>query len=308
MRIVVALGGNAILHRGERGTISEQRAVIREACEDLARLVVAGHQLVLTHGNGPQVGRLLVQNEVLPGQFPPLPLDVLVAETQGQLGYLIQQELVAALRRAWVPRCVVTVVTQSVVDVADPAMDHPSKPVGPHLTDSAARDLRARGHAVGAVSGGGWRRLVASPEPYAIVEEDALRALLERDVIPIAAGGGGIPVVREGNAYRGISAVVDKDLSAAVLVRAARADLLLVLTDVERVVRGFGTPDARPIDRLTIVDARAGLASGEFPPGSMGPKVSAAVQVVTAGGRAIIASLSQVEDALAGRAGTEIVA
>ena len=307
MRIVVALGGNAILHRGERGTISEQRAVIREACEELARLVVAGHQLVLTHGNGPQVGRLLVQNEVLPGRFPPLPLDVLVAETEGQLGYLIQQEFVGALRRAWVPHCVVTVVTQSVVDAADPAMDNPSKPVGPHLTEEAARGLRAHGHAVGEVPGGGWRRLVASPEPFAIVEEEALRALLERDVIPIAAGGGGIPVVREGNTYRGVSAVVDKDLAAAVLVRATRADMLLIVTDVDQVALGYGTPHARPVRSLTIAEVRAGLESGEFPRGSMGPKVEAAAQVVTAGHRAIITSLSHVEGALAGSAGTEIL-
>lgn len=307
MRIVVALGGNAILHRGERGTILEQRAVIREACEELARLVVAGHQLVLTHGNAPQVGRLLVQDEVLPGRFPPLPLDVLVAETQGQLGYLIQQEFAGALRRAWVPHCVVTVVTQSVVDAADPAMDHPSKPVGPHLTEASARGLRAHGYAVGEVPGGGWRRLVASPEPFAIVEEEALRALLERDVIPIAAGGGGIPVVREGNAYRGVPAVVDKDLAAAVLVRATRADMLLILTDVDQVAFAYGTPQARPVQRLTVAEARDGIASGEFPPGSMGPKVAAAAQVVAEGHRAVITSLSHVEAALAGTAGTEIL-
>lgn len=307
-RAVVALGGNAILQRGDRGTAAEQRAAIREACEALGRLAAGGYDLVVTHGNGPQIGRLMILGASAPHGVAAMPLDVLGAETQGQLGYFLQQELAAALRRARAGRPVVTLLTQVVVDPADPAFARPTKPVGPHLDEQGARALRAAGVAVGPAPGGGWRRLVPSPRPLEIVEERAVEACLAAGVVPIAGGGGGVPVVREGNALRGVEAVVDKDLTAALLARAARADLLLILTDVERVETGHGTAAARPLDRLTVAEAKEGVASGDFPPGSMGPKVEAAVQAVEAGARAIITSYEAAGDALAGRTGTEIVA
>ena len=307
MRVVVALGGNAILKRGDRGTVAEQRAAIREASEGLARLCIDGHELVVTHGNGPQVGRLMLQDEAMPDRVPRFTLDVHVAETQGQLGYLIQQELAGALRRAGIARDVATVVTQVVVDANDPGFADPSKPVGPFLSAKGAAEYRLRGITVVEVSGGGWRRIVASPEPLEIVEAEAVRALLSDGVVPIAAGGGGIPVVREGEALRGVAAVIDKDLAAAVLVSAVDADALLLLTDVEQVVRRYGTDHTEPIAKLTVGDARAGVESGEFPRGSMGEKVLAAARAVEAGARAVIASLENATEALEGTAGTEIV-
>jgi carbamate kinase len=307
MRVVVALGGNAILKRGDRGTVAEQRSAIREASDDLARLCIEGHELVVTHGNGPQVGRLMLQDEAMPDRVPRFTLDVHVAETQGQLGYLIQQELAAALHRAGVERGVVTVVTQVVVDPNDPGFTDPSKPVGPFLSAKGAAEYRLRGITVIEVPGGGWRRVVASPEPLEIVEAEAVRALLSDGIVPIAAGGGGIPVVREGETLRGVAAVIDKDLAAAVLVSAVHADALLLLTDVEQVVRGYGTDRAEPVAKLSVNDARAGVESGEFARGSMGEKVLAAARAVEAGARALIASLDHATEALAGTAGTEIV-
>lgn len=306
MRIVVALGGNAILRRGDRGTAAEQRAAVREACTGLATLAAAGHELVVTHGNGPQVGRLMLLESGAPGAIPPLPLDVLGAETQGWLGYVVQQELSAALRRAGAARPVATVVTQVVVDPRDPAFVRATKPVGPYLDDAAAARLKSSGVAVGRQPDGGWRRLVPSPRPVEVVEVEALRGLLQAGVVPVAAGGGGVPVVREGNSLRGVEAVVDKDLTAALLVRAASADLLAILTDVEGVVAGYGTPDARTIAHLSVAEARAGLDRAEFPPGSMGPKVEAAVAAVASGAAAVIADLESVVDAVAGRAGTRL--
>lgn len=307
MRAVVALGGNAILRRGDRGTIPEQRAAIRDACEGLARLAGQGYELVVTHGNGPQVGRLMLQDEAMPDRLPRFPLDVHVAETQGQLGYLIQQELAAALRRALAERPVATVVTQVVVDPADPAFLKPSKPVGPHLSNKGAAEYRARGITVDEVSGGGWRRVVASPQPKQVVEAAALRALIEAGVVVIAGGGGGVPVVAEGNGYRGVAAVVDKDLTAAVLVRTISADLLVIATDVERVARGFGTEREVWLDRLSVAEARACVDSGEFPRGSMAEKVLAAADAVDAGARAVITSLDHLVEAAKGEAGTEVV-
>src|SRR5947208_821652 len=290
MRVVVALGGNATLKRGDRGTVNEQVAAIYEACAGIARIATEGHELVVTHGNGPQVRRLMLQDEAMPDRVPRFPLDVHVAETQGQLGYLIQQELTAAFRRAGIARAVATVVTQVVVDGNDPGFADPSKPVGPFLSAKGAAEYRLRGITVIEVPGGGWRRVVASPEPLEIVERDAVRALLSDGVVPIAAGGGGIPVVREGDSLRGVAAVIDKDLAAAVLVSAVEADALLLLTDVDHVVRDYETDHAEPVAKLTVGDARAGVDSGDFPRGSMGEKVLAGARAVEAGARAVIAS------------------
>lgn len=306
MRIVVALGGNAILKRGDEGTIPEQRVAIREAADAIARLAAAGHELILTHGNGPQVGRLMLQDEALHDRLPRYPIDVHVAETQGQLGYLLQQELGAALGRARAERTVATVVTQVVVDPADPAFLRPTKPVGPYLSKKGVAEFRARGVAVAEVASGGWRRVVASPEPLEIVEAALIARLPAEGVIPVAAGGGGIPVVREGNGLRGVGAVVDKDLTAALLVAVTEADLLVIATDVEQVVRGFGTAQAEPLERLTAEEAEQGVERGDFPRGSMGEKVLACARVARVGKRAVIGALERLDELVDGRAGTRV--
>ena len=306
MRLVVALGGNAILRRGERGTAAEQRAAIDEACEGLAALAAAGHSLVIVHGNGPQVGALLIQHAAAQASVPPMPLDVLVAQTQGGLGYLLQQSLAAAFAVRHVEQTVVSIVTQVVVDPADPAFARPTKPIGPHLSRVGALELRRSGVAVTEIPGGAWRRVVPSPRPLEIIEEDALRSLIEAGVVPIAAGGGGVPVVREGDAYRGVEGVVDKDLAAALVAEFVDADALVILTDVERVLLDRGTRSERAAAKLTLEEAQAALEGGQFPAGSMGPKIEAAIGAVRAGRRAVICSLASAPKALEG-AGTEIV-
>lgn len=306
MRLVVALGGNAILRRGGRGTAAEQRAAVREACDGLAALAATGNELVVVHGNGPQVGALLLQNASAEAVAPAMPLDVLVAQTQGSLGYLLQQELAAALRRRARERPVVSIVTQVVVDPADPAFMRPTKPIGPHLSAAAAGELRRSGVAVTEVPGGAWRRVVPSPRPIAIVEEDAIRALVAAGVAPVVAGGGGVPVVREGSGFRGVEGVVDKDLTAAVVAGLIAADALVILTDVERVLLDRGTRAERAVDKLAVDEALQALEQGQFPPGSMGPKIEAAVSAVRAGRRAIIGPLEAAASILDG-SGTEIV-
>jgi carbamate kinase len=307
MRVVVALGGNAILQRGEHGSANEQRAAVREACEGLGELAAAGHDLVVTHGNGPQVGALMIQQHAAEHSVPAMPLDLLVAQTQGQLGYLMQQELTGALRRRHIDNPVASLVTQVVVDAADPAFARPTKPVGPHLSAEQARELRRASIPVTELPGGAWRRVVPSPRPREIVEREALRALVASGVVAIAAGGGGVPVVAEGSGYRGVEGVIDKDLTAALLATAVDADALVILTDVERVVIDRGTRRERAASRLTVADACAALEDGQFPPGSMGPKIEAAVAAVKEGRRAVICGLAQAAKALDG-AGTEIVA
>jgi carbamate kinase len=307
VRIVVALGGNAILRRDERGTAAEQHTAIRDACEGLASLAASGHDLVVVHGNGPQVGALLLQHASAQAVVPAMPLDVLVAQTQGSLGYMLQQELVAALRRRQVEHPVAAIVTQIVVDPADAAFLRPTKPIGPHLSDAAAGELRRSGVPVTQVPGGAWRRIVPSPRPRAIVEEDALRSLVASGVVPIAAGGGGVPVVREGNSYRGVEGVIDKDLAAALVAEVVAADALVILTDVGRVILDRGTRSERPIDKMTVDEAQFALDQGQFPPGSMGPKIEAAIAAARAGRRAIIGALHAAASILHG-SGTEIIA
>ena len=306
MRLVVALGGNAIVRSGERGTAAEQRAAIRESCEGLAALVSAGHELIVVHGNGPQVGALMLQHASATAVVPAMPLDVLVAQTEGSLGYLLQGELRGALRRREADRAVVAIVTQVEVDPADPALIRPTKPIGPHLSAQRAGELRRSGVAVTEVPGGAFRRVVPSPRPIAIVEEEVIRVLIASSVIPIVAGGGGVPVVRDGSGYRGVEGVVDKDFAAALIAEITGADVLVILTDVERVLLDRGTRSERAAAKLTLEEAQAALAGGQFPPGSMGPKMEAAISAVRSGRRAVIASLEHAAKALEG-AGTEIV-
>ena len=310
MRAVVALGGNALSPPRATGSADEMRAALARTCGYLADLVVGGVSLVLTHGNGPQVGRILLQQEAAAPEIPAMPMDVCGAESQGQIGYLLAQALDNALRARRSDVRVLCFVTQVVVDGRDPAFRRPSKPVGPsYERPDAQRIAHETGHVFTIQPDKRWRRVVASPDPIRFVEERSLLQVIEAGHVVIAAGGGGVPVVDVDGELRGVDAVVDKDRSAARLALLAGADLLLILTEVEVVQQGFGTPAARPLRHLPAPEARALLASGEFPEGSMGPKVQAACDFVENGGpRAVITSLDRAAAAVAGEAGTEITA
>jgi carbamate kinase len=306
---VVAVGGNAISPQKDTGFAAMKSRIAKTAAR-LADLVEAGFELVVTHGNGPQVGNLLLQNEEARARVPSMTLDVLVAESQAQIGYLLQQALQNEFAARGTPRIVASVVTQVVVDPADPAFREPTKPIGPtYGSEQEVIVLRAKGWKMAPDPRGGWRRVVPSPRPLEIVETDVIKGILaaaDRHIL-IAAGGGGVPVVRKLNAYHGVEAVVDKDFASAVLGKAIGADLLVILTDVPKVALRFGKPDQVELDRLTPAEARHHLEAGEFPPGSMGPKVEAALQFLEGGGRrVVITDFAHVLDAISGRAGTTI--
>ena len=305
MRLVIAIGGNAIVAERERGTWAEQRANATAIAAELVALARDGHELVLTHGNGPQVGALHTQHARSHDEVPALPLDALVAMTQGQLGYLLQcaiEDADPGLRTA-------TVLTRVRVDPNDPSFAHPTKPIGRFFGDErSARQAAGPGMAVAPDAGRGWRAVVASPTPQEILEFAEIKLLLAQGVLVIAAGGGGIPVVSHRRGSTGAEAVIDKDRASAVLAGTVDADILVMLTGVERVALDFGTRWQRDMARLTVSDARALHAAGEFPPGSMGPKIESAVRFVGAGGRtAIVTNADRLYDAVDGNAGTRIV-
>ena len=300
--VVVALGGNTLL--GEHGpwTAEDQLAVVEQTARQVATVIDAGYEVVLTHGNGPQVGNLMLQQEAAP-ESPQLPLDVLVAETQAQLGYLLQQALDNALDDS---TDVVTVVTQTVVEADDPAFDDPTKPVGPRYTETeaAAKPFETR-----AVGDGDrpYRRVVPSPEPVALVESEEIAGLVARGNHVVCAGGGGVPVVRDDDGLRGVEAVVDKDLASQVLAGDLGADTLVVLTDVPYASVNYGDADERPLEAVAVERLREHLAAGEFGAGSMQPKIEACCRFVEAGGdRAVVTTPDRLTAALAGEAGTQI--
>lgn len=309
-KIVIALGGNAILQPGQFGTIAEQLANVDVTCVAIAELIRQGHQVVVTHGNGPQVGNILIQNEEASAQVPAMPLDVCGGESQGQIGYMIQQQLHNRLQDLGLARPVVTVVTQVVVDPADPAFGNPSKPVGPFYSQEQADEIAPAKHWIMKEAGAkGWRRVVPSPQPRAIFERDSVRALIASGAVVIASGGGGIPVCEENGHLSGIEAVIDKDLAGERLAHDVGADIFIILTDVEQVALNFGKPNQVNLSRLSVAEAERYAAEGHFKAGSMGPKVEAARRFVAAGGeRAIITSLHRAVEALNGAAGTTIVA
>ncbi len=300
MLVIVALGGNALLRRGEAPEADAQRANVQRAVAAIAE-VASDHRVVVTHGNGPQIGLLALQSEEY-RDLRAYPLDVLGAETEGMIGYMIEQELGNALPG----RDVASLLTQVVVDAMDPAFRSPTKPIGPVYSEKEARKLAAdRGWQV-AAAGGGWRRVVASPTPRAIVELPVIRILLDAEVLVVCAGGGGIPVVVDANGVRhGVEAVVDKDRSSALLARRLGADALLLLTDVPAVERHWGAPDPCPIASITADELR----SLRLDAGSMGPKASAAAWfATTTGGLAAIGAIEDASEMLRGRAGTVVTA
>jgi carbamate kinase len=307
---VIALGGNALAPAGERSTIHDQFRHARESLGPIVELALAGWSLCVVHGNGPQVGEELVRNEVARDEASPLPLGVLVAATAGWIGYMIQQSLENALRRAGSSRGVVTVITQVQIDPSDPALRAPTKFIGRALTPARAEALRAEGQEVKPDGHGNLRRVVGSPAPQTIRELPAIRTLVEAGMVVIACGGGGVPVYEHPSlGWEGTDAVIDKDLAAAVLARDLGGELLLILTDVDAVHEYWGTPQQRPLRRLSVESAVRMDREGAFGEGSMAPKIRAAVDFVRrTGGRAIITSLSRGHDAVHGTAGTTITA
>ena len=310
--LIIAVGGNALIREGQRGTIAEQFENARATAVPVGALAAEGWRIVLTHGNGPQVGFILRRSEIVAeAEFTPrLTLDMCVADSEGGIGYILANSLVSEMGRRGLRDRVACVLTQTVVDAGDPAFTHPSKPIGAGYSAEEAERHRVHDRWVLVEDAGrGYRRLVPSPRPVRIVETDAIAALLEAGFLVIAGGGGGIPVVEEQpGVYRGVEAVVDKDFASGYLAAHLGASVFVLSTGVEKVAIGFRTPRQRFIDRVTLAEARRYLDAGEFPEGSMGPKVRAAIEFVErGGGRAIITSPAHIADAMAGRTGTHLV-
>jgi carbamate kinase len=310
MRVMLALGGNAMTSPDGRVRPEDQIAAARVAMAAVADLLTRPDpvDVVLTHGNGPQVGNLLVKNELAAAVVPPVPLDWCGAQTQATLGNVLMNALDDALRERGASRPTAALVTRTLVDRDDPAFARPTKPIGRFVPEADARQMIDHGEVWEHRGEKGWRRVVASPEPREILDAPAVLALIEAGFVVVAAGGGGIPTVREDGGYLGVEAVIDKDLSAALLARTVDADVLLVATDVPNAMLRYGTPEEEPVGRVTVPGLRAYAAEGHFAGGSMGPKVEAALRFVEATGKtAVITDLDSIIDGLAGTAGTVVV-
>lgn len=309
-RIVIALGGNALQDAGRPATAESQLEVVEKTSEYIADIIEKGYEIVLAHGNGPQVGRIVLQNEAASAITPAMPFDVCGAMSQGYIGYHMQQGLEKVLRARKLNKHVVTVITQVLVDRNDPKFQTPSKPIGPFYSEAEATTIQNEKHYVMKEDAGrGWRRVVASPLPVEIVELDAIKCLIDGGFITITVGGGGIPVVKDENGnYAGTAAVIDKDLASERLAEDIDADALVILTAVEHVCVNFGKPDQKSLSNMSVSEAKQYMAEGQFAPGSMLPKVEAAVRFVESkpGRKAVITSLDKAAEALEGHAGTVI--
>lgn len=306
---IVSIGGNALIRRGEKGTIEEQTEHINAATASSARIFEMGYNVVLTHGNGPIVGFIVIQNEAAKEIIPPMPLYICDAESEGGIGFVIQQALYNRLKKIEMVRDVVTVVTQIVVDGEDPAFSNPTKPIGPFYTKDEAELLnREKGWVIREDSNRGYRRVVPSPRPLRVVEAGVVSMLAEKGVIVIAAGGGGVPVIEHPDGtLEGIDAVIDKDLATSCLAREIGAELLIILTQIDRAYINFGKATQKGLDSITLEEARKYLKQGEFAPGSMGPKIEAAIEFLEGGGgNVIITTPELLEMAMEGKAGTRI--
>jgi carbamate kinase len=309
MRIVIALGGNALLERGKKGTFEDQQAAARSAMSALVQLVQNGAELVVTHGNGPQCGAIFLQNVNSEPAIPAMPLHVCGAMSQGFLGEMIQQELDAALRRAGIAKQVVSVITQSYVDPNDPAFQKPTKPIGQFYTEEVAKKMSAeKGYQMIEDAGRGWRIVVPSPVPIAFVEQDAIKCLVNSGFIVVCSGGGGIPVKNDNGQITGVEAVIDKDLGASVLAEVTDAEQFMILTDVREALINYRKPDQEILREVSLAKIKEYVAAGHFLSGSMLPKVQACIRFVERTKKpAIITSLDSCLDALAGKCGTKII-
>lgn len=305
MRIVVAIGGNAILNPA-KGSPQEQQKMIDSTCREIAQMIRKGYDVVLTHGNGPQIGNILAMQEEC-GLVHPQPLDICGAQTQGMLGYSLQQSLRNRLVELGIKKQVVTMLTQVIVDETSPSFEEPTKPIGVYYSRYRAQKMMAQGVKI-IKDEKGYRRVVPSPEPLHIVEEDAIRELVEEGAVVIAGGGGGIPVIRKNNLLTGIEAVIDKDLTGSMLACAIGAEIFLILTDVEKAALNYGKDDQVDLDEISVEEGERYVKEGHFGKGSMEPKVVASLRFVKSGGKAaIISSLDKALPALEGKAGTRVV-
>lgn len=306
---LIAIGGNSLIRAGEKGTITEQLANTRRTAQAIVQIIRLGFHVVVTHGNGPQVGAALLRSERAADQVYTHPLDVCDATTQGEIGYMLQQSLHDELSRAGLTTPVVTVLTQVVVSATDPAMAHPTKPIGPFYSAREADQKRQQlGWTIVEDAARGFRRVVPSPEPLDIIEEGVIRRLVDTGVLVVAVGGGGIPVVRDGRALRGVEAVIDKDRASALLASRLRCAVFIISTDADRVYLNFKKPGQRPLGRVTAAEVEQHYRDGQFPPGNMGPKIESALRFLRDGGsEVIITSYERLLDAVRGEAGTHIV-
>ena len=308
-KIVVALGGNALQDVDSKPTAEAQLNIIKKNTEYLVDIIEEGHNLVVTHGNGPQVGRILIQNEIASEVTPAMPFDICGAMSQGMIGYHIQQAMGDELRKRSIKSTVATIITQVVVDKNDQAFHNPTKPIGPFYSEEDSKTIIAdKGYDMIEDSGRGYRRVVASPMPKRIVEIETIRTLIDSDVIVVTVGGGGIPVVEEGIELKGVAAVIDKDLASEKLAEDINADILIMLTAVERVAINYGTPEQKNLDKVSVKEMKQYSEEGHFAPGSMLPKVEAGIRFVESkpGRKTIITSLEKVADSLKGLSGTII--
>jgi carbamate kinase len=306
--IVLALGGNAILQAHEKGTYHEQINNVKKAVVEIIKLIQDGYKVIITHGNGPQVGNLYIQNSLAGEVVPPMPLDACSAESQGLIGYFIQQEIKNELVRNNIDLPVITLITQVLVDVDDPAFINPTKPIGPFHSRKEAEFLRKRtSFVMKEDSNKRWRRVVPSPRPIGIVEKEVIKKNVDEGYIVVTSGGGGIPVVKRGAEIVGVEAVIDKDLSACRLAADINANILLILTDIDRVALNYNSPKQKWIDTMSLVEAKKYLAEGHFKEGSMKPKIEAGISFLENGGdKSIIGSLFLANSAIKGKSGTTI--
>jgi len=307
---VIALGGNAITQLDREDTIANQFSNTRISLDGVVELIKAGYKLVISHGNGPQVGNAILRVEIARGKAPILPLGICVADTEGGMGYMIEQSLYNRLRAEGVDRKVVTIISQVVVDRNDPSIEDPSKYVGQFYAEEDAKKFaRERGWTVKKDSNRGWRRVVPSPQPLSVVESDTIKSLVETGTIVIAVGGGGIPVYVDEKGYlEGLDAVIDKDLASAVLGKEISSEILMILTSVDKVMLNYGKENESSLDKATVSEVEEYFRQGHFPPGSMGPKIKAALQFIRDGGKqVIITSFENAGRALKGAAGTRIL-
>ncbi len=306
-KVIVALGGNALIKRGQEGTIYEQFANTREISKHIVKMIEDGWNVVVTHGNGPQVGAILLQNDLARDVTPSMPLGICVAESEGLIGYMIQQCLSNALKEANVDKPVVALITQVLVDEEDPSFKDPTKPIGPYYGEEEVHELINEGYKIKKAKDG-WRIVVPSPDPKSIVEGEIIKKLLDDGILVIASGGGGMPVIeKEGWGLDGIEAVIDKDLASERLAEAVDAELFVILTNVEKVYINFNKKNQKALEKVTLDEIKKHYDAGEFPSGSMGPKVLAAIRFLESGGKkVIISSVEKGYEALNGKTGTHI--